>query len=83
MLFVVAGATDTKVRRSAGGTTANSTNKYQKNKSVELGDQLHGKGPFQELAVAQRLKSILVDQGASVNKTFVTSVRTSMTLATW
>ena len=31
----------TKFRRSTGVTTANSTNKYQNYKSVELGDQLH------------------------------------------
>ena len=40
MLFLAAGTTDTKFRRSTGLTTANSTNKYQKYKSVELGDQL-------------------------------------------
>ena len=39
-LFLAARATDTKVRRSTGVATANSTNKYQKYKSVELGDQL-------------------------------------------
>ena len=32
--------TDTKFLGSTGGATANSTNKYQKYKSVELGDQL-------------------------------------------
>ena len=37
---MAAGTTDTKFRRSTGLTTANSTNKYQKYKSVELGDQL-------------------------------------------
>ena len=37
---MAAGTTDTKFRRSTGVTTANSTNKYQKYKSVELGDQL-------------------------------------------
>ena len=41
LFFLAAGTTDTKVRRSTGVTTANSTNKYQKYKSVELGDQLH------------------------------------------
>ena len=40
LLFLAAGTTDTKFRRSTGVTTANSTNKYQKYKSVELGDQL-------------------------------------------
>ena len=40
LLFLAAGTTDTKFRRSTGLTTANSTNKYQKYKSVELGDQL-------------------------------------------
>ena len=40
LFFLAAGTTDTKVRRSTGVTTANSTNKYQKYKSVELGDQL-------------------------------------------
>ena len=39
-LFLAAGTTDTKFRHSTGVTTANSTNKYQKYKSVELGDQL-------------------------------------------
>ena len=39
-LFFAAGTTDTKFRHSTGVTTANSTNKYQKYKSVELGDQL-------------------------------------------
>ena len=39
MLFLVAGATDTKVRRSTGVTTANSTNIRN---TVELGDQLGG-----------------------------------------
>ena len=36
--------TDTKFRRSTGIPTANSTNKYQKYKSVELADQLY-QGP--------------------------------------
>ena len=40
LFFLAAGTTNTKVRRSTGVTTANSTNKYQKYKSVELGDQL-------------------------------------------
>ena len=40
MLFVPAGATDTKVLHSTGVATTNPTNKYQKCKSVELGDQL-------------------------------------------
>ncbi len=40
LLFLATGTTDTKFRRSTGVTTANSTNKYQKYKSVELGDQL-------------------------------------------
>ena len=40
LLFLAARTTDTKFRRSTGVTTANSTNKYQKYKSVELGDQL-------------------------------------------
>ena len=40
LFFVVAGATDTKVSRSTRVPTANSTNKYQKYKSVELGNQL-------------------------------------------
>ena len=40
LFFLAAGVTETKVRRSTGVTTANSTNKYQKYKSVELGDQL-------------------------------------------
>ena len=39
-LFLAAGTTDTKFRHSTGVATANSTNKYQKYKSVELGDQL-------------------------------------------
>ena len=39
MLFLVAGASDTKVRRSTGVTTANST--IIRN-TVELGDQLGG-----------------------------------------
>ena len=38
LFFLAAGTTDTKVRRSTGVTTANSTNKYQKYKSVELGN---------------------------------------------
>ena len=33
-------ATETKVRHSTGVATTNSTNRYQKYKSVELGDQL-------------------------------------------
>ena len=41
LFFLAAGVTETKVRRSTGVTTANSTNKYQKYKSVELGDQLY------------------------------------------
>ena len=41
LLLLATGTTDRKVRRSTGVTTANSTNKYQKYKSVELGDQLH------------------------------------------
>ena len=40
LLLLATGTTDRKVRRSTGVTTANSTNKYQKYKSVELGDQL-------------------------------------------
>ena len=44
--FLAAGVTETKVRRSTGVTTVNSTNKYQKYKSVELGDQLHRVGSF-------------------------------------
>ena len=40
LLFLAAGTIDTKFRCSTGVTTANSTNKYQKYKSVELGDQL-------------------------------------------
>ena len=40
LLFLAAGTTHSKFRRSTGVTTANSTNKYQKYKSVELGDQL-------------------------------------------
>ena len=40
LFFLASGTTDTKVRRSTGVTTVNSTNKYQKYKSVELGDQL-------------------------------------------
>ena len=40
LLFLAAGTTDTKFLGSTGVTTANSTNKYQKYKSVELGDQL-------------------------------------------
>ena len=39
-LFLAAGTTDTKFRHSTGVATANSTNKDQKYKSVELGDQL-------------------------------------------
>ena len=38
--FLAAGTTDTKFLGSTGVATANSTNKYQKYKSVELGDQL-------------------------------------------
>ena len=40
MPFLAAGTTDTKFLGSTGVATANSTNKYQKYKSVELGDQL-------------------------------------------
>ena len=40
LLFLAAGTTDTKFLGSTGVATANSTNKYQKYKSVELGDQL-------------------------------------------
>ena len=40
LFFLAAGTTDTKFRRTTGVTTANSTNKDQKYKSVELGDQL-------------------------------------------
>ena len=40
--FLAAGTTDTKFLGSTGVATANSTNKYQKYKSVELGDQLGG-----------------------------------------
>ena len=40
LLFFAAGTTDAKFRRSTGVTTANSTNKYHKYKSVEFGDQL-------------------------------------------
>ena len=38
--FLAAGTTDTKFLGSTGVATANSTNKDQKYKSVELGDQL-------------------------------------------
>ena len=38
--FLAAGTTDTKFLGSTGVATANSTNKYQKYKSVELDDQL-------------------------------------------
>ena len=40
MPFLAAGTTDTKFLGSTGVATANSTNKYQKYKLVELGDQL-------------------------------------------
>ena len=40
LLFLAAGTTGTKFRRSTGVATANWTNKYQKYKSVELGVQL-------------------------------------------
>ena len=53
LFFLAAGTTDTKVRRSTGVTTANSTNKYQKYKSVELGDQLPEKVINTELIKAQ------------------------------
>ena len=39
-LFLASGTTDTKFRHSTGVATANSTSKYQKYKSFELGDQL-------------------------------------------
>ena len=39
LVFLAAGVTETIVNRSTGVTTANSTNKYQKYKSVELDDQ--------------------------------------------
>ena len=52
LFFLAAGTTDTKVRRSTGVTTANSTNKYQKYKSVELGDQL---GPAQTQLTARHI----------------------------
>ena len=40
LLFLAAGTTDTKFLVSTGVATVNSTNKYQKYKSVDLGDQL-------------------------------------------
>ena len=40
LAFLAAGTTDTKFCRSTGVTTANSTNRYQKYKLVESGDQL-------------------------------------------
>ena len=40
MLFVTAGVTNTKVRHSTGVATTNSTNRYKKYESVELGYQL-------------------------------------------
>ena len=39
LLVLAAGTTDTKFCSSTGVTTANSTNKYQNAKSVELGDK--------------------------------------------
>ena len=49
-LFLAAGTTDTKFRHSTGVATANSTNKDQKYKSVELGDQLIQREPERDRA---------------------------------
>ena len=49
--FLAAGTTDTKFLGSTGVATANSTNKYQKYKSVELGDQLVTGGQICKLQV--------------------------------
>ena len=65
LLFLAAGTTDTKFRRSTGVTTANSTNKYQNYKSVELGDQLAVCGTLlQSVTVCSSVWQSLSDSGS-------------------